>query len=63
MMTFFGGAALVVATLGIKPALLSWAAFVLSTGVIAAVSFVAAWFPAWRGSPLSPLVAIRDRPS
>jgi putative ABC transport system permease protein len=37
-----------------------WLAFVLSTVVTAGVAAAASWFPAWRATRLSPMVAIRD---
>jgi putative ABC transport system permease protein len=38
-----------------------WLPFVVSTAVTAGVAAAASWFPAWRATRLSPMVAIRDR--
>jgi len=37
-----------------------WLPFVLSTAVTTSVALAASWFPAWRATRLSPMVAIRD---
>ena len=37
-----------------------WLPFVLATVVTAGVAIAASWFPAWRATRLSPMVAIRD---
>jgi hypothetical protein len=37
-----------------------WLPFVLATAATAGVAIAAAWFPAWRATRLSPMVAIRD---
>jgi putative ABC transport system permease protein len=37
-----------------------WLPFAFSTAVTAGVAVAAAWFPAWRATRLSPMVAIRD---
>ncbi|MGH9718962.1 MAG: SpoIIE family protein phosphatase, partial [Bryobacteraceae bacterium] len=41
---------------------LGWLPFALSTAVVAGVSMLASFFPAWRATLLSPMVAIRDEP-
>ncbi|HMF95514.1 MAG TPA: ABC transporter permease [Vicinamibacterales bacterium] len=37
-----------------------WLPFVVSTAITAGVAVAASWFPAWRATRLSPMVAIRD---
>jgi ABC-type lipoprotein release transport system permease subunit len=37
-----------------------WLPFVFSTAVTAGVAAAASWFPAWRATRLSAMVAIRD---
>jgi predicted permease len=39
---------------------IGWLPFVTSTAIVAIVTTAASWFPAWRATWLSPMVAIRD---